>query len=32
MKKVILSLLGIIAFASVTSAQGFHIGAKAELI
>ena len=29
MKKVILSLLGIIAFASVTSAQGFHIGAKA---
>jgi hypothetical protein len=29
MKKVIASLLGIIAFTSVTLAQGFHIGAKA---
>src|SRR3954453_17573115 len=29
MKKVILSLLGIIAFTSATLAQGFHIGAKA---
>jgi hypothetical protein len=29
MKKVILSLLGVIALASVTLAQGFHIGAKA---
>src|SRR5690349_23985385 len=29
MKKVILSLVGVIAFASVTLAQGFHIGAKA---
>jgi hypothetical protein len=29
MKKVLLSALAIIAFASVTLAQGFHIGAKA---
>ena len=29
MKKVILSLVGLLAFASVTLAQGFHIGAKA---
>lgn len=29
MKKAILSLLGIIAFTSVTLAQGFHLGVKA---
>ena len=29
MKKVILSLLGVIAIASVSMAQGFHMGAKA---